>query len=456
MARFFTLNVNGLRDHNKRLSFSHWLAQQSADFVCLQETHVASASECSSWFSSYGFLSLASPGTVHSCGTVLLYRPCYTLYNSFSDAEGRLVVAKFSLNDISFHVVCLYAPNRNPARDVFFDFVSEHFDPGSPTVICADFNAVFDRARDRHGFAPASFPRNSSRALTSFYRECCVVDIWSHLHPHSSSFTWQRPDGSFSSRMDLVGCPLPWQHHVKACDIIPCPYSDHAAVLPVCPIPVPLPRGPGQWKFNASLLKDAAFVKEVENFWAYWTLRKPSSSLQSWWDKGKKRLKGIAIRFGTTSKAQHSDSRSLLSSLASHLKEQINNGRVSLLGPYEGVLQQISFLDKAEAEGARLRTRVRWAEEAEMSTRFFLRQERRMAGSRPSVALMALWPPTSLPFVTLGSTSTPTFFPLSQSMLLLRTRFWVTHPPNFRARQVGLAVGCSLSMRSFGLLRAWP
>ena len=51
-------------------------------------------------------------------------------------------------------------------------------------------------------------------------------------------------------------------------------------------------------------------------------------------------------------------------------------GGVSLLGPYEGVLQQISFLNKAEAEGARLRARVRWAEEGEMSTRSFLRQER--------------------------------------------------------------------------------
>ena len=296
------MNANGLRDQNKRLSFLHWLAQQSADFVCLQETHVSSASECSSWFSSYGFLSLASPGTVHSCGTVLLYRPCYTLWNSFSDAEGRLVVAKFSFNDISFHVVCLYAPNRNPARDDFFHFVSEHVDPGSPTVICGDFNAVFDRARDRCGFAPASFPRDFSRALLSFF---------------------------------------------------------------------------GRWKFNASLLKDAAFVKEVETFWAYWTLRRPSSSLQSWLDKGKKRLKGIAIRFGTTCKAQHSDSHSLLTSLASHLKEQIDNGCVSLLGPYEWVLQQISFLDKAEAEGACLCARVRWAEEGEMSTRFFLRQERR-------------------------------------------------------------------------------
>lgn len=58
-----------------------------------------------------------------------------------------------------------------------------------------------------------------------------MVDVLHHLHPHSSAFIWLRPDGSFLSRIDLVGCPLPWLHHVESCDIIPCPYSDHAAVL---------------------------------------------------------------------------------------------------------------------------------------------------------------------------------------------------------------------------------
>ena len=206
---------------------------------------MSSESECSSWFSSFGFFSLASPGSVHSCGMVLLYRPRFTLCNFFSDAAGRFICAEFSYNDISFHVVSLYAPNRNPDRDTFLQFVSERVDPGSPTTICGDFNTVFDRAWDRWGFAPASAPRDSSGALISLFRECCVVDVWRHLHPHSSAFTWLRPDGSFSSRIDLVGCPLPWLHYVESCDIIPCPYSDHAAVLWVCPIPVPLPRGRG-------------------------------------------------------------------------------------------------------------------------------------------------------------------------------------------------------------------
>ena len=110
---------------------------------------MSSESECSSWFSSFGFLSLASPGSVHSCGTVLLYRPRFTLCNFSSDAADCFICAEFSYNDLSFHVVSLYAPNRNPDRDTFLQFVSERVDPGSPTIICGDFNTVFNRARDR-------------------------------------------------------------------------------------------------------------------------------------------------------------------------------------------------------------------------------------------------------------------------------------------------------------------
>ena len=82
MASFITLNVNGLRDPNKRMSFLQWLSNLSVDFVCLQETHILSCAECESWFSSYGFMTVASPGSVHSCGIVILYCPKFELSNS--------------------------------------------------------------------------------------------------------------------------------------------------------------------------------------------------------------------------------------------------------------------------------------------------------------------------------------------------------------------------------------
>ena len=76
------------------------------------------------------------------------------------------------------------------------------------------------------------------------------------------------------------------------------------------------------------------------------------------------------------------------------MKAQIDGGRVCILEVYKNVLHEILLLGKADAEGARLHARVRWAEEGEMSSHFFLRQERRKgAGSwvsairRPDVSL---------------------------------------------------------------------
>ena len=40
---------------------------------------------------------------------------------SHIDLEGRFVLCCFSFRDITFNISCLYAPNRNPARNDFFE-----------------------------------------------------------------------------------------------------------------------------------------------------------------------------------------------------------------------------------------------------------------------------------------------------------------------------------------------
>ena len=135
MFTFITVNVNGLRNPNKRMSFLQWLSHLSADFVCLQETHVSSCAEAVSWFSSYGFLVLSSPGSVHSCGSVILYRSTFVLASSVADRQGRFVLAHFKKDDLLFGVACLYVPNRNPDRDSFFDYCVDQVDLSVPTIL---------------------------------------------------------------------------------------------------------------------------------------------------------------------------------------------------------------------------------------------------------------------------------------------------------------------------------
>lgn len=369
--------MNGLCDLNKRMSFCQWLSHLEVDFVCVQELHIATCVECDSWFSASGFSVVASPGTLHSCGSAVLYRPSFSLTKSCIDSGGRFVLAHFNRDDVTFGVACAYAPNRNPDRNDFLD-CSGQIDIAIPIVICGDFNCVFDRSLDRRGSVVSDTSRESTTALKGLFTECCVYDVWRSLHPSSSVFTWLRPDGSVSSRIDLIGCPLSWSHRVDTCDIISCPYSDHSAVVLNCDVPAPMPRGPGHWKLNVRILGDSELLASVKTFWAHWRTCKSSfASLQAWWDRGKEKLKGICIRHSQQKATVKDVSRVLLSNLANHLKSKIDLGQVSLLTTYSNVLNQISALDLSDAQGAKVRSRVKWAEEGESSSRYFLRLEKK-------------------------------------------------------------------------------
>ena len=91
----------------------------------------------------------------------------------------------------------------------FFSFCADHVDLAVPSLLCGDFNSVFDRALDRRGSASLSC-RESSTALKNLFDALSVSDVWRSLHPDTVAFTWLKPDGSYSSRIDLFGCPFSW------------------------------------------------------------------------------------------------------------------------------------------------------------------------------------------------------------------------------------------------------
>ena len=260
-----SLNVNGLRSVDKRAGVFRWLQSlpRLPDVVCLQETHCASEEECGLWFSVTGLSSVVSPGSRHSCGCVLLYRPHLTFVRAWCDGVGRFLLCEFSFRSKIFRVACVYASNRSSARDLFLDEVGDRIDPSIPTLLCGDFNTVVDRGLDRSGSDPLDTTRESSLALSRLLDGCCVVDAWRFSHPGVRAFTWLRPNGAFASRIDLIGLPVVWAPALVSCDIVPCPFSDHCAVLLCTGVPDLLERGPGLWKLNVSVLSEADFVAAV-------------------------------------------------------------------------------------------------------------------------------------------------------------------------------------------------
>ena len=190
------------------------------------------------------FLVLSLPRSAHPSGVAVLLRPSLDLVNSVFDSNSRFIMGHFKYHGLTFGVACVYAPNRNPDRNDFFDFCIDQIDPSIPTIICGDFNTVFDRSLDRRGSDASDCSCESTLSLKSLFRECCVIDVWHSLHPTTIGFTWLRPDGLLSSRIDIIGCPSARLHLVNSCDILPCPFSDHAAVSLNCALPEPIPRSP--------------------------------------------------------------------------------------------------------------------------------------------------------------------------------------------------------------------
>ena len=98
-------------------------------------------------------------------------------------------MAEFSRRDSVFRIASVSAPNRNPEHDEFSTSRLDFAEPSVPTILCGDFNAIFDRAKDRRGSDPAVTVRESFVSLELLFREFCVLDVWRHLHPDLRAFS---------------------------------------------------------------------------------------------------------------------------------------------------------------------------------------------------------------------------------------------------------------------------
>ena len=285
---------------DKRAGFLQWLHSLPVvvDVVCIQEYHCVSLAECDLWFRSSGFPSVVSPGSKKSCGCVVLFRPTLSLVQSWADEEGRLLQCEFSFCDQSFCVILLYAPNCNPVRNQFLEQLADEVDPSIPTLLCGDFNTVFDRNLDCSGSDSSDTWRESSAALATLFESCCCIDAWRYLHPTSAGFSWTRPDGSISSLIGLIRCPYIWVSSMSSCDFVSCPYSDHCAVLFSVFVPGIVPPVPGLWKLNASILNEDDYVQLITSYWGVWhTKMLTFSSLAKWWEAGKREIQHITRDF---------------------------------------------------------------------------------------------------------------------------------------------------------------
>ena len=383
-----TLNCQGLRNSTQRSVLFSWLSCFSPSIVCLQETHATSQAEMEQWLdvendhdnNKPAYKVLSSPGSTRSRGVAVLYHPSLTVLSSSADSQGRLQVIHFSFLSIPFQLVNVYGPNQKNAGIEFFQSILPMLNVSLPTLICGDFNTVVDPLIDRTGCNPTSpWAYNWPHTLATLTDDMNLVDIWRSRHPCERSYTWSRANGQVGSRLDMIWLSSFLAPSVKEVSILPYFRSDHSYVYLSFSLPDAPERGKGCWKFNKSLLNNATYRKLINNFWSEWQREQtyyPSSPV--WWDVGKQLIRQITTDFSTELAVSQREQCESLNKQLFNLTNRSKAGEDVNIQLKE-VEDRLYDHHRRKAEGARLRARERWAEEGEISSKYFFQREKSRA-----------------------------------------------------------------------------
>ncbi|KAI8521369.1 hypothetical protein Bbelb_011230 [Branchiostoma belcheri] len=341
--RVMSLNVNGMKDVDKRRLAFDFCRNNKIDIAALQECHVASIADKIRWSRQWRGKSLWFLGTNSARGVGVLLSPRVKLISSRSDTEGRVVSALIEYNETRYNVANLYAPCSPAERATFFENVHQYLFPNASLILLGDFNCVLDPDLDRYTtsvHAPGTRAQDVVQ-LSDLCEDLGLKDAWRSEFPSRLDYTWRSPTNNSRSRLDRIYVPSP---AISSSEIIACPFSDHDAVLTSLTLEPDTQMGPGVCKCNVKVLEDVLFDNEFKDLYPQWRAQKGDLSWREWWDSTKRRIKDL---------------------VSSHSKRR-----------YEEAKDSLNKLNQERMTGQRLRSRIQHIENDEKPSRLFFKTER--------------------------------------------------------------------------------
>ena len=243
-----------------------------------------------------------------------------------------------------------------------------------------DFNCPFAKD-DKEGGRDLSSKKNVVAELKLLLSSLELEDVWRKLHPDDKQSTWRTPDHKIKCRLDywLVSKHLLRQSPVCKCHIQIAPHSDHSLVLLELKTNVQLPRGPGFWKFNCSLLEDCDYTENMARKIPQFIERYEyldDKGLQ--WQMVKMEIRSFTISFAKIKAKKRKDHEKILTQEAERLQKLIDvQPTADNINYYTEIRNQLERISFDRARGACIRSKVRWHEFGERSSKYFLNLEKR-------------------------------------------------------------------------------
>lgn len=202
--RVISLNLNGIRSASTK-GFYTWLAQQNADFVCLQELKAHGTDLDEQMLAPSGYHSAFHFAEKKGYSGVGLYSRQKPNKNTLGvsiqsiDCEGRFLRADFA----NLSIVSLYLPSGSsgPERQAAKFAFMEQFAPilkklrkeKREIIICGDWNIAhkeIDLKNWRSNQKNSGFLPEERTWLSQVFDECRWVDVFRTLNRESEQYTW--------------------------------------------------------------------------------------------------------------------------------------------------------------------------------------------------------------------------------------------------------------------------
>lgn len=377
-----SLNVRGIRTFEKRKSIFNWLIKQNSDICFLQETYSTEETE-NLWKSQWPGEIYFAHGSIHSRGVAILIRKGFDfeLKSLRSDEEGRYLILKANIQDATFLLINVYAPNITTKQSLFFQTLSDLIAEDEPSVpdckilLGGDFNVTLDPALDCSGGNPAL--KESVKFLEDIMMENDLVDIWRIRNPDSKKFTWRQKSPIIQRRLDYWLISNTLQEDVVKIDIVSAIKTDHLAITLEIDSLDDQPRGPSFWKFNNSLLDDPVFVQNLRDKFPTWLEEIDfCDDMRVKWDWMKYKTRQESISY---SKSKAKERREKLQTIENKLK--ICEEKIAESPTDENLVNLEAVKAEYEREydyiikGSIIRSRATWFEQGERNSKYFLNLE---------------------------------------------------------------------------------
>ena len=381
--KIYSKNTNGLGNEVKRQAVFDKLNRKGPAIFMLQETHCVPSLE-NIFKRQFGSNDMYfSNGTSNSCGVLTAISKGYEVkvLNVFKDNDGRYLIMDIERNGFIYRLGNIYAPTRNNEHsqmevlksftDIIYDSVTEHI------ITAGDWNLYMTKL-DKLDVMPDTNDNNTYRQnLNSFLETNNMIDAWRTLNPTTKMFTWHR--GNKRSRLDYIFCSEHLLNNIAEVSILPGIHSDHSLLYLNINSNKTQNRGKGFWKFNSNLLHDILYVQKIKQIIHDKKLEYNIHDLGLKWDLIKLEIRNFTIPYCSRKKKANLQYEKDLNEKYHKLFNTVHsNEHISsnTLDEYNNVKNELENIEKEKSRGIILRSKVKWTEEGEKNTAYFLRLEK--------------------------------------------------------------------------------